>query len=131
MLACTNCSNPIRHDPTAGRLPPWCPHCGATLPYLAGRIDSSYVKPYSLGRPLETPPSEQLRGFWTDTIAQSRETLDFARGFFADGHVMFASDYPYFEPGEELAFVRGAVGDDAAILGASAVALFGVDGAAG
>src|SRR5438067_6796399 len=102
------------------------PHCGATLPYLAGRIDSSYVKPYSLGRPFETPPGEQLRGFWTDTMAQSRETLDFARGFYAEGHVMFGSDYPYFEPAEEFAFVREAVAEDVAILGGNAAALFGL-----
>jgi hypothetical protein len=31
MLACTNCANPIRYDPTAGQLPPWCPLCGASL----------------------------------------------------------------------------------------------------
>jgi hypothetical protein len=31
MIACTNCSNPIKHDPAAGQLPPWCSHCGASL----------------------------------------------------------------------------------------------------
>jgi hypothetical protein len=33
MLACTNCAHPIIYDPAGGRLPPWCPHCGADLKY--------------------------------------------------------------------------------------------------
>jgi hypothetical protein len=31
MLACVNCANRITLDPAAGRLPPWCPNCGASL----------------------------------------------------------------------------------------------------
>jgi aminocarboxymuconate-semialdehyde decarboxylase len=106
------------------------PHCGATLPYLAGRIDGSYAKPYALAAPLPMPPSAQLAGFWTDTMSQSRETLAFARGFYAQGHVTFGSDYPYFEPTEELAFVRDALagtGEEEAILGGNAAALFRLD----
>jgi aminocarboxymuconate-semialdehyde decarboxylase len=103
------------------------PHCGATLPYLAGRIDTSHSKPYSLGRELDPPPSAQLAGFWTDTMSQSRDTLAFALGFYGEGHVMFGSDYPYFDPATELAFVREALADDPrldAVLHDSAAALF-------
>lgn len=101
------------------------PHCGATLPYLAGRIDHSHDKPYSLGHRLPQVPSEQLSGFYTDTMSQSVETLAYARNFYTDGHVMFGSDFPYFSTEEELAFVRGAVPEDehAAILGGNAARL--------
>ena len=105
------------------------PHCGATLPYLAGRIDSSYSKPYSLGSSFQTPPSRQLAGFYTDTMCQSEETLAFARGFYAEGHVLFGSDYPYFEPPTELRFVRDALAgsdDEEEVLGGNAAALFGL-----
>jgi aminocarboxymuconate-semialdehyde decarboxylase len=103
------------------------PHCGATLPYLAGRIDTSHSKPYSLGRELTPPPSAQLAGFYTDTMSQSRETLAFALGFYEDGHVVFGSDYPYFEPPAELAFVRDALAGDPreeAVLHGNAARLF-------
>jgi aminocarboxymuconate-semialdehyde decarboxylase len=106
------------------------PHCGATLPYLAGRIDSSHSKPYSLGTDLPTPPSEQLADFYTDTMAQSAETLAFARSFYRPGHVMFGSDYPFFEPLQEVAFVREALaesGEEEAVLGGNAAALFGLE----
>ena len=104
------------------------PHCGATLPYLAGRIDASYVKPYSIGVEWPEPPSARLARMYTDTMSQSEETLAFARCFYGDGNVMFGSDFPYFEPPSELAFVRQATADDPAILGGNAAALFGIPG---
>ena len=104
------------------------PHCGATLPYLAGRIDSSYSKPYSLGVEWPTPPSRYLARMYTDTMSQSAETLAFARAFYGEGHVLWGSDFPYFEPARELDFVRGALGDDAAILGGNTAELFGIPG---
>jgi aminocarboxymuconate-semialdehyde decarboxylase len=105
------------------------PHCGATLPYLAGRIDGSYVKPYSLGAPMEVPPSAQLARMYTDTMSQSVETLAFARRFYGDERVLWGSDFPYFEPQAEHDLVSQAVEDDparAAILGANAATLFGI-----
>jgi aminocarboxymuconate-semialdehyde decarboxylase len=99
------------------------PHCGGTLPYLAGRIDASHEKPYSLGQALDPLPSEQLRGFYTDTVSQDAETLAFAGCFFADGHVMFASDYPFFPVEQQLAFVHDHVPEP--VLGRNAAALLG------
>jgi aminocarboxymuconate-semialdehyde decarboxylase len=85
------------------------PHCGATLPYLAGRIDNAYWKPWALGKRLDRPPSELLKGLYTDTMCQSPETLAFARDFYGVDHLLYGSDYPYYEPAESLAFVRGAL----------------------
>jgi aminocarboxymuconate-semialdehyde decarboxylase len=82
------------------------PHCGATLPYLAGRIDGAYWKPYALGRKLEQPPSERLKGFYTDTMCQSPQTLAYAKEFYGVAHMLYGSDYPYYQPAESLAFVR-------------------------
>lgn len=106
------------------------PHCGATLPYLAGRIDSSYDKPYALGHEWERKPSEHLAAFYTDTMCQSERTLAFATEFYSLDHVMFGSDFPYFSPATELAFVRGAVGDGEAaekILHGNVERLLGLD----
>jgi len=85
------------------------PHCGATLPYLAGRIDNGYWKPWALGRELERPPSELLKGFHTDTMCQSPETLAYAKGFYGVEHLLYGSDYPYYQPAESLAFVRSCL----------------------
>ncbi len=88
------------------------PHCGGTLPYLAGRIDAAHSRPFSLGRTLQPLPSEQLRSFYTDTLSRSHETLAFAQQFFADGHLLFGSDYPFFPIDAELGFVRAALAAD-------------------
>ena len=105
------------------------PHCGGTLPYLAGRLDAGYSKPFSLGEPMEKPPSEQLASLYTDTMCQDPATLDFARRFYEDGHVLFATDYPYYQPAEALEFVSGAVEgpEREAILGGNARRLLGLD----
>ena len=88
------------------------PHCGGTLPYLAGRIDAAHSRPFSLGRTLDPLPSEQLRHFYTDTLSRSRETLAFAQGFFGDAHLLFGSDYPFFPIDAELRFVRATLAPD-------------------
>ncbi len=87
------------------------PHCGGTLPYLAGRIDASYTRPWALGRELERPPSELLKAFHTDTMCQSAETLAYAKDFYGLEHVLYGSDYPYFQPADSLAFVRASVSE--------------------
>jgi predicted TIM-barrel fold metal-dependent hydrolase len=100
------------------------PHCGATLPYLSGRIDASHQRPYSLGRRLDPLPSDQLRRFFADTMSQDPETLAFACRYFAPGHV-FASDYPFFSTERELAFIRREVEQPEldGVLGGNAAAL--------
>jgi aminocarboxymuconate-semialdehyde decarboxylase len=85
------------------------PHCGAGLPYLAGRVNQQHSKPYSLGKRLPIAPSDQLASFYTDTLSQNPDTLAFALNFYHEGHVMFASDFPFLSPQEELDFVRNAL----------------------
>jgi len=82
------------------------PHCGATLPYLAGRIDGAYWKPWAIGRSLDPPPSRRLGRFYTDTMCQSAETLEFARRFYGAERLLYGSDFPYYQPSESLPFVR-------------------------
>lgn len=104
------------------------PHCGATLPYLSGRIDNSHSKPYSLGAELPVMPSAQLARFHTDTVCQSAEALAQAERFYAPGHVLFGSDHPFMDAERELAFAREHAGDPDRVLGADAAALFRYEG---
>jgi aminocarboxymuconate-semialdehyde decarboxylase len=90
------------------------PHCGATLPYLASRIDGSYAKPWCLGHELPRPPSEILKSFYTDTMCQSDETLRYAVGFYGPDHVLYGSDCPYFPQSDSLALVRRCLSEEEA-----------------
>jgi aminocarboxymuconate-semialdehyde decarboxylase len=90
------------------------PHCGATLPYLANRIDGSYAKPWCLGHELPQPPSEVLKSFYTDTMCQSEDTLAYALNFYGPEHMLYGSDCPYFPQADSLALVRRCVSDEVA-----------------
>ena len=87
------------------------PHVGATLPYLAARIDSSYSKPYSIGHTFARAPSRQLASFYTDTMCQSEPSLRRGVEFYGLEHMLFGTDYPYFAHADAVAFARGALSD--------------------
>jgi len=105
------------------------PHCGATLPYLAGRIDGSHAKPWCLGRVHDPLPSEVLRGFYTDTMCQSAETLAYAHRFYGTEHLLYGSDCPYFSQTESLSLVRTTLPESAheSVLGTNAARLLRLD----
>jgi len=111
-------------------LPVVHPHCGATLPYLAKRIDGSYAKPWCLGHELPQPPSEILKGFYTDTMCQSEETLAFALDFYGPEHMLYGSDCPYFPTADSLALVRRCLPGEVtqAVLRTNAARLLNLDG---
>ena len=106
------------------------PHCGGTLPYLAGRIDGSYFKGFALGRELAQPPSVYLaERFYTDTICQSDESLGLATRFYGVDRMLFGTDYPYFAPGQMLEETRPAFSeaDAGKVLSGNAIQLLGLD----
>jgi len=73
------------------------PHTGGTLPYLISRIDHQVA---ALGRGadrIRKPPSEYLKGMWTDTVAPGPLNLEFALKFWGADRVMFASDHPWLD----------------------------------
>jgi len=84
------------------------PHTGGTLPYLIGRIDHQVA---ALGRGAEhirKPPSEYLRGMWTDIVAPGALNLEFALKFWGPDKIMFASDHPWLDIQPFVDLVEGA-----------------------
>lgn len=105
------------------------PHLGGTIPFLAGRIDYEYRKPWAMDTTLSRPPTEYLRRFHTDTVSQTPGALALALDFYGPERMLFASDYPYWSPAEELAFVRANVpaGHLDRVLAGNACRLLGLD----
>jgi predicted TIM-barrel fold metal-dependent hydrolase len=54
-------------------------------------------------------------------VSQDADTLAFAGRFFDEGHMLFASDYPFFPVEEQLTFVRDRAPEP--VLGENAKAL--------
>jgi len=74
-------------------------HAGSLLPQLAGRMDrEAAMGPGGTGA-LTTPPSEQLRLLYTDTVCGWTPALRNALELFGEDRVMHGTDYPFWEPG--------------------------------
>lgn len=88
------------------------PHCGATLPYLAGRIDSVRSLFASSDSAAGKRAGTALRDFYTDTVCQSSETLAFAHRFYGTEHMLFGSDCPYFSQQTSVDLVRSSLPEE-------------------
>lgn len=74
------------------------PHLGALLPYHAERIDIQYKLPWSGNEGFPGLPSEYIRRFYTDTVSNSPAALRMAVEFYGAEKILFATDFPWWEP---------------------------------
>ena len=76
-------------------------HCGAMVPYLAGRIVSHYdnyemIWQRTYNRGLRKHPIEYFRMFYNDTAVNGNTAaLNCAYAFFGADHLLFATDMPF------------------------------------
>jgi predicted TIM-barrel fold metal-dependent hydrolase len=87
------------------------PHLGGVLPYLAARVDFEYKAPWTGNEEMEAPPTEYLRAFYTDTVADNPAALRMALDFYGPERVLFGSDFPWWRPDTGLEYVRAALDD--------------------
>lgn len=88
------------------------PHAGATLTPLLARFD--YELELMGVAPLATPPSEQLRLLYLDSICDSPRALRLALDEFGTDRVLYGSDEPFWGAARGLAIVDEALADDPA-----------------
>jgi len=71
-------------------------HAGATLPYLAGRLDRVYDTTKRAKVNISNPPTDYLRqSVYYDTVCYSQDALEMCLRVGGDNHVMYGSDYPF------------------------------------
>ena len=103
------------------------PHFGATIPFLAGRIDYQTFRMF--GRQLDQPPSEYLRRFHTDTVsAAPPSVVSAAVEFYGVDKIMFATDFPFWDWKDALPIVNDnfAGADRDAVFGGNARRVLGL-----
>jgi predicted TIM-barrel fold metal-dependent hydrolase len=104
-------------------------HAASLLPQLAGRIDYEGTRfPGGTGR-LEALPSERLAQVYTDTVCQWPPALRSTLELVGPEHVMFGSDYPFWDaPAGADTLARTGLSDDlaAAVEAGNAERLFGL-----
>jgi aminocarboxymuconate-semialdehyde decarboxylase len=107
-------------------------HLGGAVPYIAERFDRGFHAFPECRANINRPPSDYLKQFYYDTVNFDPNALQLAIQFAGADHILAGSDYPH-QIGSipsMLASLRGLPVSDAhraAILGANAARLFGLD----
>ena len=70
-------------------------HGGATLPYLAGRLEICFENMNAARVKISRPPSEYLRHIYYDAVVYRQEALALCINAGGADHVMYGSDYPH------------------------------------
>jgi aminocarboxymuconate-semialdehyde decarboxylase len=70
-------------------------HAGATLPYLAGRLDICFDTMPAARESISTRPSEYLKRIWYDAVTYQAESLALCISVGGADRVMYGSDYPH------------------------------------
>ena len=105
-------------------------HGGATLPYLAGRLDRCHEMIPACSSVIKDKPSEYLKRIWYDTVVYDQRALEMCIAVAGSpDRVLYGSDYPHNIGDMEgcLARVDALPGAQAKrIRGAAARELFGL-----
>jgi aminocarboxymuconate-semialdehyde decarboxylase len=70
-------------------------HAGATLPYVAGRLDRVFETAQRARAVIARKPSEYLRHIYYDAVCYRQDALEMCVDIGGDGHVLYGSDYPF------------------------------------
>lgn len=70
-------------------------HLGGAVPYLAERFDRGYEAFAECREHIQSPPSEQLKQFYYDTVNFDPNCLRLAIDFAGIDHILAGSDYPH------------------------------------
>jgi aminocarboxymuconate-semialdehyde decarboxylase len=80
------------------RYPDWpliVSHTGATLPFIAGRLDQVHRFIPDARATISKPPSEYLKNLYYDTVCYDTEPLLMAYKLAGADHLIYGSDYPH------------------------------------
>jgi aminocarboxymuconate-semialdehyde decarboxylase len=105
-------------------------HGGATLPYIAGRLDRCHEMIPACAEVIKEKPSSYLQRIWYDTVVYDQRALELCIAVAGSAdRVLYGSDYPHNIGDMEgcLARVRSLAPDHAkCIAGKNAERLFGL-----
>jgi len=70
-------------------------HAGATLPFIAGRLDQCHRFIPDARARISRLPTEYLKGLYYDTVCYDEEALLLAYKLAGPRHLLYGSDYPH------------------------------------
>lgn len=106
-------------------------HLGGAVPYMAERFDRGFECLPECAARITTPPSEQLKTFWYDTVNFDTNALRLALDFAGADHIVAGSDYPHMigsipKMKSSIAALDVSEDERGAILGGNASRLLGL-----
>lgn len=105
-------------------------HAGATLPYLAGRLDRVYETTQRARAKISKPPTEYLKHIYYDSVCYTQDALEMCIRIGGSDKVLYGSDYPYnFGDMKGILTRVNALKDDGvrdAVRGDNAKRIFGI-----
>jgi 2,3-dihydroxybenzoate decarboxylase len=72
-------------------------HLGSTLPFISNRIDDEFGYAIAPETKIRGKPSQYIKKMYVDTATMDPEPLEFAKQYFGSGHIIFGSDYPFWD----------------------------------
>jgi aminocarboxymuconate-semialdehyde decarboxylase len=105
------------------------PHGGATIPFLAGRMQAMYERFPPAREGISTPPMHYFKQLYYDSAVFDVPTLRSVVDFAGASHVMYGTDFPHgsADLDANLARIKALAPDQAeAVCGGTAQALFGL-----
>jgi aminocarboxymuconate-semialdehyde decarboxylase len=70
-------------------------HGGATLPYIAGRLDMCFDNMPACREKISQKPSSYLKRIYYDSVVFTQEALELAVKVGGESNVLYGSDYPH------------------------------------
>jgi aminocarboxymuconate-semialdehyde decarboxylase len=70
-------------------------HGGATLPYIAGRLDRCHEMIAACSEVIKEEPSSYLQRIYYDAVVYAQDALDFCIKVGGPDNVLYGSDYPH------------------------------------
>jgi predicted TIM-barrel fold metal-dependent hydrolase len=72
-------------------------HLGSTLPFISNRMDDEFSFARAPETKITRKPSDYIKTIYVDTVTMDYKPLEFAVQYFGADHVMFGSDYPFWD----------------------------------
>ena len=80
------------------RYPDWpmiVSHAGATLPYIASRLDQCHRNIPDAREHISAPPADYLKRLYYDTVCYDDLSLKLVLDMAGADHLLYGSDYPH------------------------------------
>lgn len=102
------------------------PHAGATLPFIAHRLDHGYAMVPECRKSIQRPPSSYFSNVYFDDANSTGKSVGMCADLAGEARILHGSDYPFLQFGESVKWTDALSPERrGAILGGNAAQVFG------